>query len=80
MAVKIFEKHVGPNCYELEIRLSEEHERERFYSFGIFLGSVGLTVDKDFGGNARGYHMLTILVSPERREYAKNKINEWAKK
>ncbi len=77
MAVKVEESRQGPNCFQLEIHLTGEHERGYDHSFKQLLSSIGLQVEKDYGGNARGYYKLTVLVTPEKVNWAKSKIKEW---
>ena len=77
MSVEINGYIQGPSCYQLKIRLAGKHERGCDYAFKVFLRSNGIQIDKDYGGNARGYYELTAIVNPERVSEAKRLIKDW---
>ncbi|MFA5925793.1 MAG: hypothetical protein WC831_02570 [Parcubacteria group bacterium] len=76
MAVEVKDTVLGPNCVELDIKLTGETWRKRA-EFVQFAESIGLTVDKDYGSCARGYSQVSFLVSPDEAAAAMEKIAEW---
>lgn len=79
MPVNVSGTQQGPNCYEIEIRLTGKHSRGHIYSLKTFLDSLGLMIDKDYGVNARNCHRITVITKPEAADEMKNRIEGWGR-